>query len=103
MTRTLVSATLAATIAATLALAGCNKPAGKDPEMAQVLQRLDATERELTRLQDVNAVEKLTRSYGYYIDKGLWDQVVDLFADDSTVEIEAGGIYAGKAGADRLF
>jgi hypothetical protein len=80
-------------------LAGCSSRAEVDALRA----RLDASEHRVQLLEDVNAIEKLNRAYGYYIDKGLWDQVVDLFAEDSSVEIEAGGVYLGKKGADRLF
>lgn len=86
-------------VAVLVAASGCSSP----PDFDALRSRMEAAEARLQQLEDVNAIEKLTRAYGYYIDKGLWDQVVDLFADDSTVEIEAGGIYHGKAGADRLF
>jgi hypothetical protein len=54
-------------------------------------------------LEDVQAIERLERAYGHYVDKNLWDQVVDLFADDSTVELDQRGIFVGKAGVRRLF
>ena len=73
-------------------------------------KRIDALEQQLATqsariqsLQDIESIEKLTRAYGYYVDKNLWDEVVDLFADDSSVEIAARGVYLGKKGADRLF
>lgn len=72
--------------------------------------RVQAIEKQLAELQarltaqeDLAAIEKLTRAYGYYVDKNLWNQVVDLFADDCSVEIGARGVYLGKKGADRLF
>jgi hypothetical protein len=49
-----------------------------------------------TRVADVNAINNLQGSYGYYTDKMLWDEVVDLFADDGTLEIGPSGVYAGK-------
>ena len=48
------------------------------------------------RIDDVNEIENLQSSYGYYTDKMLWDEVVDLFADDGTLEIGPSGVYAGK-------
>ncbi|HWK74185.1 MAG TPA: nuclear transport factor 2 family protein [Povalibacter sp.] len=97
-------ALLAPVLAGVLAISGCARQRPTvDTDMAAVLERLAATEKQLQQLQDVNAIEKLQRAYGYYVDKGLWDNVVDLFAEESTVEIEAGGVYVGKQGADRLF
>lgn len=71
--------------------------------ISDIIKRLVAAERKITRLEDIEAIKILTRAYGYFIDKGMWDHVVDLFADESTVEIEAGGIFIGKKGADMLF
>ena len=57
----------------------------------------------LQRLDDIESINKLQRAYGYYIDEGQWTQVADLFADESSVEIAARGVYLGKKGAARLF
>jgi hypothetical protein len=79
-------------------------------DVKALLARIESLEKKLseqdTRLQkldDVEQINKLTRAYGYYVDKNLWDQVVDLFAEDSSVEIAGRGVYLGKKGADRLF
>jgi SnoaL-like domain len=52
---------------------------------------------QVQRLEDQNAIEKLQRIYGYYIDKGLWSQAADLFAPDGEVQIAGRGGYVGKA------
>ena len=49
------------------------------------------------RLHDETSVENLQHSYGYYLDRKLWDDVADLFADDGTLEIAGHGVYVGKA------
>jgi hypothetical protein len=96
-----VRAAFAAALTVGVLLAsGCTQ---QSAELAALRTRLAATEGRLQSLEDVNAIEKLNRAYGYYVDKGLWDQVVDLFAENSSVEIEASGVYLGKQGADRLF
>jgi hypothetical protein len=58
--------------------------------------RLAAVEARATHVADVNAIQNLQGSYGYYTDKMLWDEVVDLFAADGTLEIGPSGVYAGK-------
>lgn len=55
------------------------------------------------RIEDENAIVRLQNIYGYYVDKRLFDQVVDLFADEGSVEISHRGVYTGKAGVKRLF
>jgi hypothetical protein len=47
-------------------------------------------------LRDEQQIENLQRIYGYYFDRRQWDQVADLFADNSTIEMAQQGVYAGK-------
>lgn len=47
------------------------------------------------RIADLNAIENLQRSFGFYVDKMLWNEVIDLFADNATVEIGSSGVYVG--------
>ena len=64
--------------------------------VAAAQARLDLLERRADRVADVNEIENLQRSYGYYVDKMLWEHVVDLFAADGTLEIGQSGVYVGK-------
>lgn len=85
-------------------LAGCS---GQDKELTArvdtLTRQLDEARAQLQRLDDVKQIEKLTRTYGYYIDKGLWSQVVDLFARDGAVQMGGAGIFKGRKGVDQLF
>ena len=47
-------------------------------------------------LRDQQTIENLQRRYGYYVDRAMWDQVADLFADDGTIEMGQRGVYVGK-------
>lgn len=73
-------------------------PAAQDTteRLAALRPRLAAVESRATRVGDINDIENLQGSYGYYTDKMLWDEVVDLFADDGTLEIGPSGVYVGK-------
>jgi hypothetical protein len=51
----------------------------------------------LLRLEDENAIERLQRAYGFYVDKAQWKEAADLFADDGTLEIGGRGVFVGKA------
>jgi hypothetical protein len=58
-------------------------------------QQLDELDARITRLEDMNQVEKVQRAYGYFVDKGQWTQLSELFADDATLEIGGKGLFLG--------
>lgn len=60
-------------------------------------QEIDALIARVEKLEAVRAVKKLQRAFGYYVDRGLWDEAADLFADNGTIEIGVDGVYVGKA------
>lgn len=62
--------------------------------LAQLQTRID-------RLNDEDRIRSLQSAYGFYQDRKMWDDVVDLFADDGVVEIGGQGIWKGKAGVRR--
>jgi hypothetical protein len=86
--------------AAGLDVTAATHAAGRRPDLQEQVRALQAR---LQVIEDREAVEKLTRAYGYYVDKGQWGQIVDLFADDSRVEIAGRGVYLGKRGVDTFF
>jgi hypothetical protein len=83
-----------------VALSLSASPAHSQDDVAARLEaaraRLAAIEQRSSRVNDVNEIENLQRSYGYYVDKMLWEHVIDLFTDDATMEIGLSGVYAGK-------
>jgi hypothetical protein len=58
--------------------------------------RLNALDARITRLEDLNQIERLQRSYGYFVDKSQWTQLSELFSDDATLEIGGKGLFTGK-------
>jgi hypothetical protein len=67
-----------------------------------LLDQFNGLARRVGALEDVHAIRTLHHKYGYYIDKCLYDEAVDLFADDGRVHF-LNGIYKGKAGVRRLY
>ena len=59
-------------------------------------EKLDALEARITRLEDLNAIERLQKTYGYFVDKGQWTQLSELFTEDATLEIGGKGLFLGK-------
>ena len=70
---------------------------------ADLQKQVEQLANQLGIVEDVNAIRKLQHAYGYYLDKCIYEEVVDLFADDSEVHFN-GGIYIGKQkGVRRLY
>jgi len=64
--------------------------------------RLAGLAQRVQRLQDETAVQNLQHSYGYYMDRKLWDDVADLFADDGWWEVgRRASTPAGRTSARR--
>ena len=59
--------------------------------------RLAALQKRVDLLADRQAVERLQNAYGFYIDRGRWDQAADLFDARGTIEVGQMGVYVGPA------
>lgn len=62
---------------------------------------LRTLDRQLTRLQDADDLERLHTIYGYYLARNQWDDLAGIFAEDGTIEIALRGIYRGREGVRR--
>ena len=66
--------------------------------------KVKTLEEKLAAVEDVQKIEKLQRAYGFYLDNRLWDNIVDLFSDNTeSVEISDSGVYLGRAGVEKFF
>ena len=64
-----------------------------DPALAARIEKLAKS---VEYAEDVSALKRLQRAYGYYVDKGLWTDLADFFADDAVANYPA-GTFKGKA------
>src|SRR2546430_11128788 len=71
-------------------------------DIAALTARIEKLEHELAVEQDIHQIRRVQYTYGYFIDKSQYNEVVDLFADDGEVWF-LGGIYRVKAGVRRLY
>lgn len=73
------------------------------PERAAARARpADEVAREATLLLLQGTAQNLANAYGYYLDRGMYDDIVDLFASDATVDVAGQGIYNGAAGVRKF-
>jgi len=66
------------------------------PSTEELLARIEALEARALAAEDYRELMNLQAAYGYYVDKGLWDQAAALFAKDGTLEIAGRGVYVGR-------
>lgn len=68
--------------------------------LQQSIVALQAEVRELrakvTMQESYVSICNLQATYGYYVDKGLWDEAADLFDPQGTLEIAGRGVYVGQ-------
>ena len=70
--------------------------------IAALENQLATLQHEVTLLRDVQAIRTLHFTYGYCMDKWLFREIVDLFAEECELRF-LNGIWRGKAGAKRLY
>jgi hypothetical protein len=73
-----------------------NSPEAVSQTIAAAREQAAAVARKVQLLEDENAIENLQRSYGFFVDKALWQEAADLFAEDGTLEIGGRGVFVGK-------
>ena len=78
---------------------GAQEQPGDVSRLTALEAELSALERDIDRLEDVKAIKRLQRAYGYYVDKKLSREIGALFADapETTAELGGSGVYVGKA------
>jgi hypothetical protein len=66
--------------------------------------RVKMLEEKVEILEDTEEIKKLQRTYGYYLDNDMYDDVIELFSDNAeSIEISDRGVFLGKEGVGRFF
>jgi hypothetical protein len=73
-------------------------------DVKELEARIKTLEDQVKTMQDIEEIKKLQRAYGYYIEHGMSQQLLDLFSDrpDATLLIAAGE-FRGKGSIARFF
>jgi len=72
------------------------QPANNTNRLGQLFDWLDSMNEQAQLLEDQLAIGRLQRAYGYYIDKGYWNEAADLFTNTATLEVGVDGVYIGR-------
>lgn len=71
-------------------------PTGPAQDFNALATRFAKLERRTQVMDDKLQVQNLQHAYGFYVDRKMWDDVADLFADNGTMELDQRGVYVGK-------
>ncbi len=84
--------------------ASANYPPGIYGKLVRLEKKLQGLEKRVIRQEDTEAIRTLMYTYAHYMDRALYDQVLDLFSDNmESCEIGGRGIYLGKEGCRTLW
>lgn len=73
-------------------------------DLKEMEARLKALETKVAILQDIEEIQRLQKSYGYYLEHWMSGELIDLFSDSPEVVFNiASGMYLGKSGVKRYF
>ncbi len=76
--------------------------AALEASVATLRRQLAAAQRRVTGLEDIEAIKRLQRIYGYYLDKALYSKTLTLFSKRCSIEISGRGVYRGREGVNTL-
>jgi hypothetical protein len=58
-----------------------------EKQIYEYRERIKTLKARAHRIQDSNDIKRLQRIFGYYFDRGLWEEMADLFAENATLEL----------------
>ena len=68
-----------------------------EAKLTALAEKVEKLEARITTAEDIEAIKKLHRAYGYYLEHWQEDEIVELFShsSDVSVEINDTGLYKG--------
>ena len=74
-----------------------------EKQSTELRERITVLREKVQRIKDGNDIKRLQRIFGYYFDRGLWDEMTDLFSDNAVLEYARDGVYTGKERIRKYF
>ena len=67
-------------------------------------KHIEVIENRLVRIEDVEAIRRLQKAYGYYVEHWMYEEIIDCFSDGPGVYLNwIEGVWKGKEGVRRYF
>jgi hypothetical protein len=81
---------------------GCSNQRGNGPQSVE--SRLEALEKRLQHVEDIQAIQRLQHAYNYYVEHMMKQEIIDCFSDSPDVLLDwLEGKWKGKAGVRKYF
>jgi hypothetical protein len=75
-----------------------------EAKIGKLAKQVKAQEKELTVLKDIEAIKKLQKAYGYYVEHMMYQEIVDCFSDSPEVRLNwLEGQWLGKESVKKYF
>ncbi|HTV77401.1 MAG TPA: nuclear transport factor 2 family protein [Steroidobacteraceae bacterium] len=87
-------------VCASLALSSDGRAADAPSDVQLQVATLEAN---VGLAEDLSRIEKLQRAYGYYVDKGLWEDLSQLFTENAVANYPAGVFIGRKSIREHLY
>ena len=87
-------------VSATCAMPGA---AWSAPGASELQLRVATLTANVELAEDLSSIEKLQRAYGYYVDKGLWEDLSELFTQNAVANYPAGVFVGRKSIREHLY
>jgi hypothetical protein len=67
-------------------------------------ERIEELGKRVAKLDDIEAIQRLQRSYGFYIQNWMYEELSDLWADGPEAELNIlSGVFSGKDSVKKYF
>ena len=72
--------------------------------LKELEKKVKYLEKKVQKLDDIEAIKRLQKAYGYYLERGMYQEIVDCFSDSPDVTLNwLQGQYRGKEGIKTYF
>ncbi|HEY6453803.1 MAG TPA: nuclear transport factor 2 family protein [Steroidobacteraceae bacterium] len=97
------SVALAATVLSVSAVCAISTGARAADAPTDVQLRVATLAANVELAEDLSHIEKLQRAYGYYVDKGMWEDLSELFTENAVANYPAGVFVGHKSIREHLY
>ncbi|HEX3838844.1 MAG TPA: nuclear transport factor 2 family protein [Steroidobacteraceae bacterium] len=97
------SVALAATILVVSALCAVTTDTSAAQAPSDLPLRVATLAANVQLAEDLSQIEKLQRAYGYYVDKGMWEDLSELFTENAVANYPAGVFVGHKSIREHLY